>query len=203
MQIKACVVVAACGLMVLPAAAEKKRPQQPEVSTISATVRPASPVQRTDPAMFGGGFSPEVAASLLERVCQPASERSDSISDIADRAGLRAIEAPVSVRWALPDGVKVWAADTVDSRLYVYAYGAGLKSCGAVIARPLAGVIGERVRVAMAADGRAFQQESEQVLGAGVKFVRLKSAAGRFLDLLEYPSTSDAPGLLKIELLPR
>jgi len=202
MRIGKSLLVVACGLMALPAAAEKKR-AQPEVSTIAATAHPASPVRRTDAAMFGGGFSPEVAANLLDRVCQPASERNDSISDIAEKAGLKAVESPVSVRWALAEGARVWAADTVDSRLYVYAYGAGLKTCGAVIARPLPGVIAERVRVAMSADGRGYQLDSEQTLGAGVKFVRMKSATGRFLDLLEYPATADAPGLLKIELLPR
>ncbi len=204
MHIRLSTLAAICLMTAGPALAQppgKSRAPKGEVQTVS-DVRMNSPVRRDDPAMFGGGFTPDVAATLLQKVCKPATDKTDNIEKLVAAWDLKPVETPQAIRWALPEGAKVWSADTVDSRLYVYAYGVGLSQCGAVIARPLPGAIADRLQGAMSRDALGFQVDSDQEMAGGVRFVRMKSAASRYADMLEYPPSGNAPGLLKIELLP-
>lgn len=166
-----------------------------------ASTRTPSPVNRDHPAM-ASGFSPVVAAAMLDAVCAPARDRLEGADKLAASAKLKAAEAPAQIRWALPEGARVWRAESLDSEVFVYAYGPKLTQCGVAIARPLGGAIAAKLREQMADASHGYAVESEQTMQAGVRFTRFKAAGFRYADLMEYASNGEAPGLLKIELLP-
>jgi hypothetical protein len=187
--------VAACALLATPAYGQhvKRVP--------ASTARPNSPVVRDNPAM-GAGFSPMVATFLLDKVCKPARDDLKATDKLASSNGLRAAETPANLRWALPDSARVWKAQSLDSEVYVYAYGPKLTQCGVAIVRPLRDVIAVKLREQMTDAAHGYAVDNEQKMKAGVRFTRVKAAGFRYADLMEYPANGDAPGVLKIELLP-
>jgi hypothetical protein len=194
MRIRAGMLGAACALLAAPALGQR-------VARVpTSTKLPNSPVMREDPAM-ASGFSPVLAAALLDQVCKPARDAFTSVETLARPAGLRAVETPASIRWALPEGARVWKAQSLDSEVYVYAYGPKLTQCGVAIVRPLHEVIA-RLREQMTNAAHGYAIDNEQKMQAGVRFTRFKAAGFRYADLMDYPANGDAPGVLKIELLP-
>jgi hypothetical protein len=194
MRIKSGVIAAACVLLAAPAFGQ-------HVARVPASTRPNSPVVRDNPAM-GSGFSPIVAGGLLDQVCKPARDELKSAEKLAQSGGLRAAETPANLRWALPDGARVWKAQSLDSEVYVYAYGPKLTQCGVAIVRPLRDVIALKLREQMTDAAHGYAVDNEQKMQAGVRFTRFKAEGFRYADLMDYPANGDAPGILKIELLP-
>jgi len=166
-----------------------------------ASTRTPSPVLRERPEM-ASGFSPVVAAAMLDTICAPARDKLEGVDKLAASAKLSPIEAPAHMRWALPEGSRVWKAESLDSEVFVYAYGPKLTQCGIAIARPLTGAIAAKLREHLGDPSHGYTVESEQTMQAGVRFTRLKAAGFRYADLLEYAAKGETPGLLKIELLP-
>jgi hypothetical protein len=147
-----------------------------------------------------GRFSSEAAAGVLARVCASGQ----GVAGLAASFNLPSVEVPQSIRWAVPADTRVWRVESTDSTVYLYAYGSGPEHCGALVARPLAGATAANFRTAMTQpSGGGYVVETEQARDNGGQFVRFRSAQGRFVDLQEYGATEEAPGLLKIELLPR
>jgi len=147
-------------------------------------------------------FSPVVAAKLIESVCRASEGDGKGVASFAASAGLaEAAPPPANLSWALPEGAQTWAADALDGEVYVYGYGEEPLKCGAAIVRPITGVTSLLVVDQFAALAKPFAVDSTQDMGGGVIFTRLKSADGRFIDILDYPRNGDAPGVLKVELL--
>jgi hypothetical protein len=194
MRIQSGAIAAACVLLAAPAFGQ-------HVARVPASARTGSPVMRDNPAM-GAGFSPVVAAGLLDRICKPARDELTSAEKLARSGGLRGAETPANLRWALPEGAKVWRAPSLDSEVYVYAYGPKLTRCGVAIVRPLRDVIALKLREQMTDAAHGYKVENEQKMQAGVRFTRFRAEGFRYADLMDYPANGDAPGLLKIELLP-
>jgi hypothetical protein len=194
MRIRLAFISAVCALAAAPAFGQ-------HAARVPASTRPSSPVVRDNPAM-GSGFSPVVAAALLDRVCKPARDDLKAADRLASSNGLRAAETPANLRWALPEGAKVWKAQSLDSEVYVYAYGPRLTQCGVAIVRPLRDVISLKLREQMTDAAHGYTVENEQKMQAGVRFTRFKAEGFRYADLMDYPANGNVPGILKIELLP-
>ncbi len=169
------------------------------ITTSAARPAVAAPSAPSPAATFGQ-FSYEAAANLVDQVCASTSDA--NIAAAALRLHLPAAEQTRSIAWALPADMKAWDVDTLDSDVFLYTYGAEQKSCGAVIARPLAEIVRQRLQAELQKAPHSYAVDSEQTLEANVKFVRFRSANGRFLDLMEYPTAGEEPGLIKLELLP-
>jgi hypothetical protein len=147
-------------------------------------------------------FSPIVTAGLIDSICRASEGDGKGVGAFAEAAGLAALEAaPANLAWALPEGSRTWAAESLDGAVYVYGYGEEPLKCGVSIVRPITGVTAQLVVEQFAAAAKPFAVDSTQDMGAGVVFTRLKSADGRFIDILDYPRNGDAPGVLKVELL--
>ena len=195
MRIRFGMIAAACVLVATPAFG------QHATRVPASATRPNSPVGRENPAM-ASGFSPIVAGALLDQVCKPARDELRASDKLATAGGLRAAETPANLRWALPEGARVWKAQSLDSEVYVYAYGPKLTQCGVAIVRPLRDVIALRLREQLTDAAHGYAVESEQKMQAGVRFTRFKAAGFRYADLMDYPTSGDTPGVLKVELLP-
>jgi hypothetical protein len=63
-------------------------------------------------------------------------------------------------------------------------------------------VIALKLREQMTDAAHGYKVENEQKMQAGVRFTRFRAEGFRYADLMDYPANGDAPGLLKIELLP-
>ncbi len=173
-----------------------------KVERITATTRAANaPVMRDDPAM-ASGFSPVVAAALLDSICKPARDQMKSADKLANAGGLSLVPDATALRWALPSGADVWRVESIDSDVYLYAYGPRMTQCGVAIFRPLRDAIAMKLGEQLTDASHGYAVESQQTLDAGVKFTRYKAAGFRYADLMEYPANGATPGLVKIELLP-
>lgn len=150
------------------------------------------------PATVFGRFSSEVAVAAITRVCAAGQ----GVAAAADSFGLPVADAPASVRAALPGDARLWRVESTDSAVMLYVYGSGPEHCGAVISRPLAGATSAGIQTAMTEPAQGYVVENKQDQGGGNQFVRFRSKAGRFVDLVELAAKGDAPGLIKLELLP-
>jgi hypothetical protein len=195
MRIRLGLIAAACALVATPAFGQRA------MRVPASVARPSSPVVRENPAM-ASGFSPIVAAALLDQICKPARDELRAADKLAMSDGLRAAETPANLRWALPEGARVWKAQSLDSEVYVYAYGPKLTQCGIAIVRPLRDVIALKLREQLTDAAHGYAVENEQKMQAGVRFTRFKAAGFRYADLMDYPTNGDTPGVLKVELLP-
>lgn len=154
----------------------------------------------------GGGasqaFSPLVTARLIDTVCRAAEGDGKGVAAFAAAAGLaEGAPAPANLAWALPEGALSWKAESLDGEVYLYGYGEEPLKCGVSIVRPITGVTSTLVVEQFGKAEKPFAVDSTQDMGGGVIFTRLKSADGRFIDILDYPRNGDAPGVLKVELL--
>ena len=195
MRLQLATIAGACALLATPAFG-----QRAERVPASAS-RSSSPAVRDNHAT-ATGFSPIVATALLDQICKPARDELRAADKLANAGGLRAAEAPANLRWALPEGARVWKAQSLDSEVYLYAYGPKLTQCGVAVLRPLRDVIALKLREQLTDVAHGYAVENEQKMQAGVRFTRFKSAGFRYADLMEYPANGDTPGVLKIELLP-
>lgn len=195
MRVQSGLICAAAVLLAAPAFGQK-------VERVTATTRPANtPVMRDDPAM-ASGFSPVVAAAMLDSICKPARDQSKSADKLARAGGLSPVPDASALRWALPAGAQVWRVESIDSEVYLYAYGPRMTQCGVAILRPLRDAIAMKLGERMTDASHGYAVETRQTLDAGVTFTRYKAAGFRYADLMEYPANGATPGLVKIELLP-
>lgn len=168
------------------------------VSCAGLSAASADPQEDTAPK----AFSPIVAATLIDTVCRAAEGDGKGVPSFAETAGLAPHGlAPTYLAWALPEGAQTWAAEALDGEVYLYGYGETPLKCGVSIVRPIPGVTSQLVIEQLAKSAKSFAVDSTQDVGGGVIFTRLKSADGRFIDLMDYPRKGDAPGVLKVELL--
>lgn len=181
---------------------------------IAATIIPRAPATPpaalAEPPVAATGwtgpvnFSPIAIADLIGRVCRPAlSGDGGDLQAHAAALGLGdPAPAPDGLARALPPGAVTWRAPSVDGVLYLFGYGETPLNCGAAVVRPLAEDGFNKVFDLLQAPDMGFAPESTQILQGDIRWARMKSAAGAYVDLMEYPMQGDAPGVLRAEFLP-
>ena len=149
-------------------------------------------------------FSPVAVADLIVKVCR-ASVNGDG-GDLSARAmqlGLGpASPAQEELSRALPPGAVTWRVPAVDGVVYLFGYGEEPLNCGAAILRPLAEDGFNKVTSLLQDPQIGFTLDSTQMLQGEVRWERLKSAKGEFIDVMEYPPSSERPGILRADFLP-
>ena len=174
-------------------------PAAPQSSASAAAPATAAPAYtgRVD-------FSPVAVADLIVKVCR-ASVNGDG-GDLSARAmqlGLGpASPAQEELSRALPPGAVTWRVPAVDGVVYLFGYGEEPLNCGAAILRPLAEDGFNKVTSLLQDPQVGFTSDSTQMLQGEVRWERLKSAKGEFIDVMEYPPNSERPGILRADFLP-
>ncbi len=174
-------------------------PAAPSSSASAAAPAPAAPAY-TGPV----DFSPVAVADLIVKVCR-ASVNGDG-GDLSARAmqlGLGpASPAQEELSRALPPGAVTWRVPAVDGVVYLFGYGEEPLNCGAAILRPLSEDGFKKVTSLLQDPQIGFTSDSTQMLQGEVRWERLKSAKGEFIDVMEYPPSSERPGILRADFLP-
>ncbi len=174
-------------------------PAAPQSSASAAAPATAAPAYtgRVD-------FSPVAVADLIVKVCR-ASVNGDG-GDLSARAmqlGLGpASPAQEELSRALPPGAVTWRVPAVDGVVYLFGYGEEPLNCGAAILRPLAEDGFNKVTSLLQDPQIGFTSDSTQMLQGEVRWERLKSAKGEFIDVMEYAPSSERPGILRADFLP-
>lgn len=179
---------------------------QPDSPTLTLALAPA--IVAPAPAATGWtgpvNFSPVAVAELIIDVCR-ASVTGDG-GDLTARAMHLGLGAPGpahdDLSRALPPGAVTWRVPTVDGIVFLFGYGEQPLSCGAAILRPLSEDGFNKVTALLQDPKIAFTSDSTQILQGEVRWERLKSAKGEFIDVMEYPAKEDRPGILRADYLP-
>lgn len=183
-------------------------PAAAPIATPAPTPPPPAPTAAPAPAApaWSGpvNFSPVAVADLIIKVCR-ASVHGDG-GDLSARAAQLGLGAAGPVQdelsRALPPGAVTWRVPTVDGVVYLFGYGEQPLNCGAAILRPLAEDGFKKVTALLQDPQLGFTSDSTQMLQGEVRWERLKSAKGEFIDVMEYPSSSERPGILRADFLP-
>jgi hypothetical protein len=200
-----------------PAEAPPPQPAQPaSVAAPSPAVAapvpppppPALPAAAPAPAASGWtgpvNFSPIAAADLIVQVCRASATGEGA--DLTARAAQLGLGAAGPVQeelsYALPPGAVTWRVPTVDGVVYLFGYGEEPLNCGAAILRPLAEDGFNKVTTLLKDPQIGFASDSTQIMQGDVRWERLKSAKGEFIDVMEYPASGERPGVLRAEFLP-
>ena len=166
---------------------------------------PAAAEAAAAPAWSGPvSFSPVAVADLIVKVCRAAIHGDGGdLSVRAIQLGLGPAGAPPEeLSHALPPGAVTWRVPSVDGVVYLFGYGEEPLNCGAAILRPLAEDGFEKVTALLQDTQIGFASDSTQMLQGEVRWERLKSARGEYIDLMEYPPGVDRPGVLRADFLP-
>ena len=150
-------------------------------------------------------FSPVAVADLVINVCQ-ASVSGDGagLTARAVQLGLGAPAQPAEdLARVLPPSAVTWRVPTIDGVVYLFGHGEEPMNCGAAIVRPLAEDGFNKVAGLLRGSQTGFTSDSTQILQGQVRWERLKSAKGEFIDLMEYPAGAESPGLLRADYLPQ
>lgn len=150
-------------------------------------------------------FSPVAVADLVINVCQ-ASVSGDGagLTARAVQLGLGAPAQPAEdLSRVLPPSAVTWRVPTIDGVVYLFGHGEEPMNCGAAIVRPLAEDGFNKVAGLLMGSQTGFTSDSTQILQGEVRWERLKSAKGEFIDLMEYPAGAESPGLLRADYLPQ
>ena len=86
--------------------------------------------------------------------------------------------------------------------VYLFGYGEEPLNGGAAILRPLSEDGFKKVTSLLQDPQIGFTSDSTQMLQGEVRWERLKSAKGEFIDVMEYPPSSERPGILRADFLP-
>ena len=179
-------------------------PVEAPPAAVAAPVAAPAPAPAA-PAYTGPvDFSPVAVADLIVKVCR-ASVNGDG-GDLSARAmqlGLGpASPAQEELSRALPPGAVTWRVPAVDGVVYLFGYGEEPLNCGAAILRPLSEDGFKKVTSLLQDPQIGFTSDSTQMLQGEVRWERLKSAKGEFIDVMEYPPSSERPGILRADFLP-
>jgi len=208
--ILALAVAAAIGVQ----AAHAQDGQQPDKGSLRLPTSgtPATPVEAPPPetapaaSAWSGpvNFSPVAVADLIVTVCR-ASVSGDG-GDLSARAMQLGLgpAGPMQdeLSRALPPSAVTWRVPTVDGVVYLFGYGEEPLNCGVAILRPLAEDGFKKVTALLQDPEIGFASDSTQMLQGEVRWERLKSAKGEFIDVMEYPPGNDRPGILRADFLP-
>lgn len=182
----------------------------PQPAVVAAPEPPPQPTAAAAPAPAASGwtgpvnFSPIAVAELIIKVCR-ASAIGDG-GDLSAHVAQLGLGAPdhlhEELSRALPPGAMTWRVPTVDGTVFLFGYGEAPLNCGAAILRPLAEDGFNKVAALLKDPQIGFASDSTQILQGEIRWERLKSAKGEFIDLMEYPAGNDRPGILRADFLP-
>ena len=179
-------------------------PVEAPPAAVGAPVAAPAPAPAAPAYMGPVDFSPVAVADLIVKVCR-ASVNGDG-GDLSARAmqlGLGpASPAQEELPRALPPGAVTWRVPAVDGVVYLFGYGEEPLNCGAAILRPLSEDGFKKVTSLLQDPQIGFTSDSTQMLQGEVRWERLKSAKGEFIDVMEYPPSSERPGILRADFLP-
>jgi hypothetical protein len=179
-------------------------PVEAPPAAVAAPVAVPAPAPAAPAYMGPVDFSPVAVADLIVKVCR-ASVNGDG-GDLSARAmqlGLGpASPAQEELSRALPPGAVTWRVPAVDGVVYLFGYGEEPLNCGAAILRPLSEDGFKKVTSLLQDPQIGFTSDSTQMLQGEVRWERLKSAKGEFIDVMEYPPSSERPGILRADFLP-
>ena len=179
-------------------------PVEAPPAAVGAPVAAPAPAPAAPAYMGPVDFSPVAVADLIVKVCR-ASVNGDG-GDLSARAmqlGLGpASPAQEELSRALPPGAVTWRVPAVDGVVYLFGYGEEPLNCGAAILRPLSEDGFKKVTSLLQDPQIGFTSDSTQMLQGEVRWERLKSAKGEFIDVMEYPPSSERPGILRADFLP-
>lgn len=207
----------AVGSLRLLGAKPAEAPVSPAVSAPAETPAPAPDVApelaptAAAPAPVATGWtgpesmSPDAVVDLVSRVCRPAvTGDGGDVHGLAASMGLGAAQPPpTEMARALPNSAMVWRVPSSDGELYLVTHGEA-RNCGAAVLRPMPEAGFDMVAELLQAQGQGFTPDSNQTLPGGVRWSRLRSPKGEFVDVMEYPPVGDeTPGVLRADYLPQ
>ncbi len=148
-------------------------------------------------------FAPVAVVDLLTRVCRASvSGDGGSLTTQATKLGLGGGDAaPDDLGRVLSNSAISWRTPSADGEVYLMGYGEDPMNCGAALVRPMHDVAFSRVAELLAAPPLGFVSEQTQTLAGNVRWERLKSPRGEFIDLMEYPANGESPGVLRADYL--
>lgn len=149
-------------------------------------------------------FAPVAVVDLVTRVCrQSVSGDGGDLQNRAVQLGLGGPQPPPDgIKRALPAGAVTWRVPSTDGELYLVGYGEAPLNCAVAVMRPMPEEGFNRVFTLLQAPDKGFASESGQTLPGDVRWSRLRSAKGEFVDVMEYPANGDTPGVLRADFLP-
>lgn len=80
-------------------------------------------------------------------------------------------------------------------------YGEDPMNCGAAVVRPIPEVAFNKVVELLKSPALGFATEATQTLAGNVRWERLKSPRGEFIDLTEYGASGESAGVLRADYL--
>lgn len=184
-----------------PEAAPEPSPPPAPASVQAAAI--AAPVATgwTGPVTM----SPDAVVDLVSRVCRPAvTGDGGDVQALAVSLGLGgALPPPAEMARALPNSAMVWRVPSTDGELYLVTHGEA-RNCGAAVLRPMPEAGFDKVSSLLQTPGHGFTPDASQILPGDVRWSRLRSPKGEFVDVMEYPpSGEETPGVLRADYLPQ
>ncbi len=150
-------------------------------------------------------MSPVAVVDLVSRVCRPAvTGDGGDVQALAVSLGLGdAKPPPAEMARALPNGAALWRVPSLDGELYLVMHGEA-RNCSAAVLRPMPEAGFDQASRLLQAPEQGFMPDSSQTLAGDVRWSRLRSPKGEFVDLMEYPpSGEETPGVLRVDYLPQ
>lgn len=170
-----------------------------------APVAPAAGVTPPRAAVWTGplNFAPVAVVDLLTRVCRASvSGDGGSLTTQAMKLGLGdGYAAPDDLARAVPNSAITWRTPSADGEVYLMGYGEDPMNCGAAVVRPMPEVAFDNVVELLKAPALGFVTDATQTLAGNVRWERLKSPRGEFIDLMEYGASGESPGVLRADYL--
>lgn len=148
-------------------------------------------------------FAPVGVIDMLTRVCrQSVSGDGGNLTTQATKLGLGSGQAaPEDLARVMPGNAISWRTPSADGELYLMGYGEDPMKCGAAVVRPIPEVGFSKVVELLKAPALGFATDAAQTLAGNVRWERLKSPGGEFIDLMEYPASGESPGVLRADYL--
>jgi len=199
---------AAAGSLRLLSSRPAEPPSQPAVAVPAETPTPEAAAAPAPVATGWTGpvvMSPAAVVDLMGRVCRPAvTGDGGDVYALAALLGLGGAQPPpTEMARALPNSAMVWRVPSADGELYLVTHGEA-RNCGAAVLRPMPEAGFDKAAELLQAPGQGFAPDSQQTLPGDVRWSRLRSPKGEFVDLMEYPpADEETPGVLRADYLPQ
>lgn len=148
-------------------------------------------------------FSPIAITQLVMTTCPSAARSGDLVAVAAGRGLGEPQPPPADLLRTLPPDVRTWQAPVADGELHLFGYSEPPMTCGAAVLHAVPGAAFDKSVELLLAAGDGFTVDSSETSDNGRRWTRLKSPAGAFLDVMEYPASGARPPVLRIDYLPK
>jgi len=183
--------------------------ETPVAAPVLSPATPVAPPAAVTPAAAATAwtgpvnFAPVAVVDLLTRVCRACvSGDAGSRTTQATRPGRGdGNEAPDDLARVLANSAITSRTPTVDGEVYLLRYGEDPMNYGTALLRPIPEVAFSKVVELLTAPALGFASEQRQTLAGNVRWERLKSPKGKFIDLMDYPAGGESSGVLHADYL--